>query len=373
MPQRILVINGGSSSIRFAVYEDGAKLQVVLRGKVERIGLQGAAPDHAAAIEQILDELDHKKIGRPAAIGHRIVHGGPKYSESQRVSGAVLEELRRLCPLDPEHLPSEISIIEAIAKHWPDVLQVACFDTAFGRAMPRVAKIVPIPRKYEALGVQRYGFHGLSYTYLMEEITRLDGTAALGKIILAHLGNGASMAAVRDGRCVDTTMGLTPVSGLVMSTRSGDIDPGLIGYLNRIECMSPAQFHQMIHEQSGLLGISQISPDMRDLLAKRQSDSRAAEAVDVFCYQARKWIGAFAAALGGLDMLVFSGGIGEHSPQVRSEICQGLEFLGIGIDAAANDAGAAIISDKKSRVRLRVIATDEELVIARETQRLLGS
>jgi acetate kinase len=276
--------------------------------------------------------------------------------------------------LDPEHLPSEIAIVEAVAKRYPDVPQVACFDTAFGRSMPQVAKIVAIPRKYEAMGVQRYGFHGLSYTYLMEEIARLDGVErARGRIVLAHLGNGASMAAVREGKCVETTMGLTPVSGLVMSTRSGDIDPGLAGFLHRSEGMSPQEFHEMIHQRSGLLGISGTSPDMRDLLARRKDDERAAEAVEVFCYQARKWIGALAAVMGGIDMLVFSGGIGEKSPEVRAEICRGLEFLGIRLDAKTNERNAPVISDERKSAPIRVIQTDEEQVIARETYRVIRS
>ncbi len=316
-----------------------------------------------------------KSLGpRLTAIGHRIVHGGLKYGASERISDEVIHELRRLVPLDPEHLPSEIAIAEALAKRYPDVPQVACFDTAFGRAMPRVAKIVAIPRRYEAMGVQRYGFHGLSYTYLMEEIARLDGVEkARGRIVLAHLGNGASMAAVREGKCVETTMGLTPVSGLVMSTRSGDIDPGLAGFLHRSEGMSLGEFHEMIHERSGLLGISGTSPDMRDLLARRDTDVRAAEAVEVFCYQVRKWIGALAAVLGGTDMLVFSGGIGEKSPQVRSEICRGLEFLGMRVDAKANETNALLISEEKKSIPIRVIQTDEEQVIARETYRLIRS
>jgi len=388
MSGQLLIINGGSSSIKFAVYEAARHPKPLLRGNVERIGLPNSslkfqhdstqeqreisAPDHESAIAAIIDLLSHRPgLTRPAAIGHRIVHGGPNYSSSMRVTAEVLDELRRLSPLDPEHLPSEILLIESLARHYRDVPQIACFDTAFGRQMPSVAKIVPIPRKYEALGVQRYGFHGLSYTYLMQEIARLDGPqAAQGRIILAHLGNGASMAAVRNGKCIDTSMGLTPVSGLVMSTRSGDIDPGLAGFLHRTQKMSPQEFHEMIHEQSGLLGVSEISPDMRDLLAKRQTDPRAALAVDLFCYQARKWIGAFTAALQGLDLLVFAGGIGEHSPQIRAEICHGLEFLGIQINPAANEANAPMISKENATIPVRVLKTDEEKVIAGETYRL---
>jgi acetate kinase len=239
--------------------------------------------------------------------------------------------------------------------------------------MPRVARVLPIPRSFEAKGVQRYGFHGLSYAYLMEELAQLDGTVAShGRVILAHLGNGASLAAVRDGRCVDTSMGFTPTAGLPMSTRSGDLDPGLVWYLARSEQMTAEQFHHMVNHQSGLLGLSEISPDMRDLLAREGEDVRAGEAVALFCYQVKKWIGAFAAALGGLDTLVFAGGIGENAPVVRERICLGLGFLGIQLDETRNKANGAVISADSSPTTVRVIRTDEEVIIARAVCRLLG-
>jgi acetate kinase len=263
-------------------------------------------------------------------------------------------------------LPSEIELIEVFRQRHPKLPQVACFDTAFHRTMPRVAKLLPIPRCYDAKGVQRYGFHGLSYAYLMEELARLgDPAATTGRVILAHLGNGASMAAVRDGKSIDTSMGFTPTAGLVMSTRSGDLDPGLAPYLARTELMTTKQFYEMVNHKSGLLGVSEISSDMRDLLAQEVHDIRAAEAVALFCYQAKKWIGAFAAALGGLDTLVFAGGIGENAPLVRARICDGLGFLGIALSESRNAETAGVISTDASRATVRVIRTDEDLMIAR--------
>jgi len=306
------------------------------------------------------------------AIGHRVVHGGDRYYEPQRLTSDVMEALRRLSPYDPDHLPGEIELIEACCQRYPTFLQVACFDTAFHRDMPRVARLLPIPRRYDAAGVQRYGFHGLSYAYLMEELTSIAPHQAKGRIILAHLGNGASMAAVQGGKGIDTSMGFTPAAGLPMSTRSGDLDPGLVSYLSTTEGMTVQQFHTMVNQQSGLLGVSETSSDLRDLLASESQDPRAAEAVALFCYQAKKWIGSFAAALGGLDTLVFSGGIGENSVVIRSRICEGLEFLGIALDETGNESGAAIISREGTRVTVRVIQTDEESQIARSVLQVLG-
>jgi acetate kinase len=239
--------------------------------------------------------------------------------------------------------------------------------------MPRVAKLLPIPRRFDAKGIQRYGFHGLSYAYLMEELARLgDPSAKKGRVILAHLGNGASLAAVRDGKSIDTSMGFTPTAGLVMSTRTGDLDPGLAPYLARTEKMTTKEFYEMVNHKSGLLGVSATSPDMRDLLDHEKRDVRAAEAVALFCYQAKKWIGSFAAALGGLDTLVFTGGIGENAPIIRARICEGLNFIGIKLDERRNDKAASIISSKAGRVVVRVIRTDEELMIVRSVTRLIG-
>jgi acetate kinase len=285
----------------------------------------------------------------------------------------LLNELRRIRSYDPEHLPREIKLIEQFRRRFPKLLQVACFDTAFHRTMPRVAKLLPIPRRFDKMGIQRYGFHGLSYTYLLEELAHTAGKkAARGRVILAHLGNGASMAAVRDGKSIDTSMGFTPTGGLPMSTRTGDLDPGVTWFLMKTENLTPRQFNILVNQESGLLGVSETSPDMRDLLERQASDIRAAEAVELFCYQARKWVGAFSAALGGLDTLVFSGGIGENAGEVRARICAGLEFLGIDLDNVKNEGNAAVISRPASKVTVRVIRTDEELMIAKTVYRILG-
>ncbi len=389
---RILTINGGSSSIKFALFEAGDQLRRILEGGVERIGLPQAslrvkglnpadnfsrpvaATDHTVAVGALMDWIEERR-GRDAltAVGHRVVHGGPKYSKPQRITTEMVEELHRLSPFDPEHLPEEILLTEAFHCRFPDLPQVACFDTAFHQDLPRVAQLLPIPRRFEALGVRRYGFHGLSYAFLMDELARLAGTdAAQGRVILAHLGNGASLAAVQDGKSVDTSMSFTPTAGVPMSTRSGDLDPGLVWYLMRTEKMSAAQFNVMVNSESGLLGISETSSDMRDLLELETQDVRAAEAVALFCYQVKKWIGGFAAALGGLDTLVFAGGIGENAPIVRVRICDGLGFLGIELDEKRNAANAGVISSDAGRVAVRVIHTDEERQIAETVCRVLA-
>ncbi len=381
----LLTINSGSSSLKFSLFRlDTESPDRALIGKFERIGLPGTrfsvhdvssggkdeaaiqAPNHLACVPLLVAQLE--KAGHQAdvtAIGHRVVHGGPDYVEPQRVTAAMLRELRRISPFDPEHLPAGISLIEEFDRRYPNVPQIACFDTAFHRTMPRVAKMLPIPRRYEARGIQRYGFHGLSYAYLMQELERVAGAnAARGRVVLAHLGNGASLAAVRDGRCIDTTMAFTPTAGLVMSRRSGDLDPGLVAYLARTEGMTIDQLSRMVNEESGLLGVSEISPDVRDLLQVEQKDPRAAEALALFCYQAKKWIGAFSAALGGLDTLVFAGGIGENAMEIRVRICEGLEHLGIALDPGLNQLNAAVITRDGSAATVRVIRTDEELRIA---------
>ena len=388
----VLTINGGSSSIRFAIFEAGQPPKRLLQGKMDRIGGDdasltvddggGSAPtqikagirDPAAAIDFLLDWLEPQPLFKTlGGVGHRVVHG-MLHTEPERVTTALLNELKSIIPFDPEHLPREIELIEALQRRHPRLPQVACFDTAFHRSMPRVATQLPIPRRYAAKGIQRYGFHGLSYSFLMRELARLgDPAATRGRVILAHLGSGASLAAVRDGRCVDTSMGFTPTAGLVMGTRSGDLDPGLVSYLALTDAMNATQFQTMVNHESGLLGISETSADVRDLLAREASDPRAAEALALFCYQAKKWIGAFAAALGGVDTLVFAGGIGENAAPVRKRICDGLNFLGIEIDAAANDRHAQRIStDSGSSVTVRVIRTDEESVIAALSIRVLG-
>ena len=388
---QILTINGGSSSIKFALYGAVKPLKRGLYGKVDRIGLSGtnltfheptkkqpescklAAADHKSAVNSLIDwlekQIDFKSV---KGVGHRVVHG-MKHTEPELVTRKLLDELHRISPNDPDHLPREIELIELFRQRHPKLSQVACFDTAFHQTMPRIAKLLPIPRRFDAKGIQRYGFHGLSYAYLMEELARLgDPAAKKGRVILAHLGNGASLAAVRDGKSIDTSMCFTPTAGLVMSTRSGDLDPGLAPYLARTEQMTTKQFYEMVNHKSGLIGVSETSSDMRDLLDHEKADVRAAEAVALFCYQSKKWIGSFAAALGGLDTLVFAGGIGENAPVVRARICERLECLGIKLDKARNAKNAVKISKDASRVTVRVIRTDEELMIARSVCRVAG-
>ena len=386
----VLTLNAGSSSIRFAVYEAGRIPRRLYGGKIDRIGLPGtiltvdpssgrpqtprrtAARSHRAAVEILLDWLGEDPLfGSIAAVGHRVVHG-MKHSRPEWVTPGLLADLRRITPYDPDHLPIEIDLIEAVRARHPKMPQVACFDTAFHRTLPAVARLLSIPWRYGRQGVERYGFHGLSYEYLMGELTRVgDPAASSGRVILAHLGNGASLAAVARGRSVDTSMGFTPAAGLVMGTRSGDLDPGLLAFLARRERMTPARFERMVNHESGLLGISGSSSDMRDLVLREAADPRAAAAVELFCYQAMKWIGAYAAVLGGVDTLVFAGGLGENSPVVRARICSGLGHLGIRLGARLNTRNAAVISTASGGTTVRVIRTDEEIVIARSVCRML--
>jgi acetate kinase len=384
----VLTINGGSSSIRFAVYEATGIPRQRLGGKIERIGLSDTtfivnnragkprarrivASDHKTAASFLLDWLEAQRVfASVKAVGHRVVHG-MKHSKPERVTPRLLSELRRITSYDPDHLPSEIGLIDAFSSRHPTLPQVACFDTAFHRTMPTVAKVLPIPRRYAAKGVVRYGFHGLSYGYLMEELGRVDPPATDGRVILAHLGSGASLAAVRKGKSVDTSMGFTPTAGLVMGTRTGDLDPGVAYYLARTERMTAARFQKMVNHASGLLGVSGTSADLRDLCARERTDVRAAQAVELFCYQVKKWIGSFAAVLGGLDTLVFAAGIGENAPLIRERICGGLGFLGIELDQKRNAKNARLISTQAGRVKVRIIRTDEELMIARSVIRLL--
>jgi len=389
--QDVLTINGGSSSIKFALYQIGEPMERILSGKIDRIGLPGTSltfsdashaqqtsvdvdvPAHHSMANFLIDWLEQKiGLAQVSAVGHRVVHG-MKHTEPERVSPALLDELRSISDYDPDHLPCEIELIEAFHQRYPQLPQLACFDTAFHLTLPRVARLLPIPRRFDAMGIQRYGFHGLSYGYLMQALAEVaDPQAAQGRVILAHLGNGASLAAVRDGRSIDTSMGFTPTGGLVMGTRSGDLDPGVAWYMMQKEKLTSKQFSQVINHESGLLGISETSSDMRDLLIKAKEDVRAAEAVEVFCYQVKKWIGAFAAAMGGLDTLVFAGGIGEHAPLVRARICSELEFLGIEIDEQSNAQNAEVISSETGRVTVRIIHTDEELMIAKSVCEIMG-
>jgi acetate kinase len=387
----ILTVNGGSSSIRFAVFRVGATFERRISGKLDRIGIAGtsltvddvtldpprrtilAMAERASAVQFLLSWLaEHGGLEAVDAVGHRVVHG-LQHDRTTPITAELLAELRRMAPIDPQHLPRELELIDAMAEQHPELTQLACFDTAFHTTMPQVARMLAIPRRYHASGVRRYGFHGLSYAYLTEELARLgDPAVTRGRVVLAHLGAGASIAALRDGRSIDTSMGFTPSSGLPMGTRSGDLDPGLSSYLARTEGMTAAGFAELTNRDSGLLGVSGISSDVRDLLACEAVEVGAAEALALFCYQVKKWIGAFAAALGGLDTLVFAGGIGEHAPTIRSRICAGLEFLGVELDADHNAANASLVSTARGRVKVRVIPTDEELMIARSVARLMN-
>jgi acetate kinase len=386
----VLTINGGSSSIRFALFECGKEPLRLIHGKVDRIGLSGTSmvatdsegkslvsrritvSDHHTAGGCLLEWLETQRaFASVEAVGHRVVHG-MSHSKPERVTPRLLAELRRITPYDPDHLPNEIRLIEACRGRYPRLAQVACFDTAFHRTMPEIARLLPIPWRYTEEGVERYGFHGLSYEFLLGELVRLgDPAAKHGRVILAHLGNGASLAAVLAGKSIDTSMGFTPAAGLLMSTRSGELDPGLLAFLVRRDQMTPSQFDRMVNHESGLLGVSGRSSDMRDLLALESRDRRAGLAVGLFCYQATKWIGSYAAALGGLDTLVFAGGIGENASAIRERICRGLAFLGVKLSLRRNAESAAVISTKASAVTIRVIRTDEELMIARSVCRTL--
>jgi acetate kinase len=382
-PANILALNSGSSSLKFAVYQfSGAGERLLLRGEAENIGapsghlwLRAAdgssiadhlrpISDHQTALQMALDELKRRKYPSPAAIGHRVVNGG-RHSAPQKVTPQILTDLRNLVPLAPLHLPAEIKIMEAVASEAPGIPQVACFDTAFHRRLPELAQRFPLPRKLFDEGLRRYGFHGLSYEYVLQEL----GSAAKGRrLVIAHLGNGCSLAAVRDGSPVDTSMGLTPTGGVMMGTRTGDLDPGVPIYLLREKGYDAARLERLVDAESGLLGVSELTSDMKTLLAKRNSDPRAAEAIAMFCLSIRKEIGAFAAVLGGLDILVFTGGIGERAPAVREEICRDLGHLGARLDPVRNNAGEDIISAAQSACLVRVVATNEELMIARHTR-----
>lgn len=388
----VLAMNVGSSSIRFSAYQAEQPWMRQLHGKVDRVGSLGTTLtfddsvrkerdsrslgqlDHASAADFLLAWLE-KQIGLFSirAVGHRMVTGGATYREPQRVTATLLDELRRISVFAPEHLPFEIALVDLIRQRAPDLLQMVCFDTAFHRDMPRVATIVPIPRRFQARGVERLGFHGLSYAFLMRELGRVAGAQAMrGRIILAHLGNGSSLAAVRGGTSIDTSMGFTPAAGVPMSTRSGDLDPGLVWYLAQTEHMTAEQFQHMVNHESGMLGVSETSADLRDLLSREAHDARAAEAVALFCYQVKKWVGSYAAALGGLDTLVFAGGIGENAPVIRARICDGLGFLGVELDQGKNERNEPVISAETTRVDVRVIRTDEEVMIAEAVRSLLG-
>ena len=387
----ILVVNGGSSSIKFAIYQVEDKLIQKLWGSIENIGLKNASfnftnttithsksilikiNNFKEAVNYLIDWLElQDHFISVKAIGHRVVHG-MEHTKAEKITSTLLNQLKQIKLYDPEHLPGEIELIEIFAKRYPALVQIACFDTAFHSTMPTIAKLLSIPRKYYDKGIHRYGFHGLSYAYLLQELHHNAGAAiANGKIILAHLGNGASIAAIKNGKCQDTSMGFTPTSGLIMSTRSGDLDPGVAWYLMEVEKLTVQQFNCLINQESGLLGISGTSADMKELIKNKSTDAHAAEAFELFCYQTKKFIGSYAAVLNGLDTLVFSGGIGEHSPDVRSRVCDDLNFLGIEIDEIRNRSNELIISSPSSKVTVRVMTTNEQLMIAKMVSEVMN-
>ena len=383
----ILCLNSGSSSLKFALYRIGDREEILLaQGAVERNDAQSArlwinSPQRkiektggemssvSAALHAASIELERLELPRFDAVGHRLVHGGQHHAVPERIADTLLNELRSLIPFAPLHLPDEIAGIVAVTSHFSSVPQVACFDTAFHRSMPEVAQRFALPRALWDQGIRRYGFHGISYEY----IVRTLGANPPSRIIIAHLGNGASMAAVKDGRPLDTTMGFTPAGGFMMGTRSGDLDPGIICYLLNERHFDAHGLVELVNHQSGLLGVSGISSDMKTLLERADTEPDAAMAVQMFCYQLRKQIGALSAALGGLDILVFTGGIGERAAPVRWEACSGLEHLGVKLDRERNDSNADTISTPDCRCLVRVIPTNEDLMIAWHTNELVFS
>lgn len=381
MAQTILCLNGGSSSVKYAVYgiSDGGE-ERVFSGAIEAIGAEGGRawlragdkvlsdqsgsfPDHTEAVKRMFAALKTQGVTELAAAGHRIVHGGPKFTAPQRIDDCLKAALKELIPFAPLHLPSQVAMIEAVAARFPDLPQVACFDTAFHSRMPEVAQRFALPGKLWEQGIKRYGFHGLSYEYVVSKLGAELGQRA----VIAHLGNGASMVALRDGVSIDTSMGMTPTGGFIMGTRSGDLDPGVLLHLLGAG-YSAEKLEGLLNHEAGLLGVSGQSSEMRVLLEKRKTEPAAALAVQMFCYQARKFVGAFAAALGGLDTLVFTGGIGERAATVRAEICSGLQYLGVAVDGEANNRNAEVISATGSRCVARVVETDEDLMIVRHTR-----
>ncbi|MCD6009370.1 acetate/propionate family kinase [Halomonas sp. IOP_31] len=393
MPNRrsaILVVNCGSSSLKFAVFGVTEGLARLVWGAASGIGTsqgrlqmssaQGTVDDHparmadhATAIEKV-DTLLQQQTSRLdlVGIGHRVVHGGPDCDCPQRIDASLLDRLHALVPLAPLHLPHNLAGISAMRTQFPDVPQLACFDTAFHHGLPAVARHTGLPREYAAQGVRRYGFHGLSYEFIVDDLRRRHGPAALDeRLIVAHLGNGASMAAIRHGRSVETTMGFSALGGMPMGTRSGDLDPGILLYLAGHDGLDAAEIEELLYRRSGLLGLSGVSADMRELLTHREDTPEAAQAVDFFCHRARHFIGALSAALGGLDRLIFTGGIGANSPAIRAQICAGMGYLGITLEEGRNRTPGPVISAAEGPVRVEAVATDEERMIARHVQRTL--
>lgn len=390
----ILCLNSGSSSLKMALFEsDGTSERRLASGTAEGMGQPVGQPlsqprgrlrvvdsanavlidrehrfaSHSEVLKALGDAPELKGLPRPEAVGHRVVHGGAEFTEARRVTPELRAQLRALIPLAPLHLPAQIEVMDFVSSVAPEMAQVACFDTAFHASMPEVARRLPLPEELCKRGVRKYGFHGLSFEYIVGELGGSIGRAT----VIAHLGNGCSLAALRDGQPMDTTMGLTPAGGLVMGTRTGDMDPGVLVYLLTEKGYDAPRLAKLIDKESGLLGISGTASDVRKLLESSAGDDRAALAIRMFCYSARKHIAAMAAALGGLDLLVFTGGIGEHAAPVRESICEGLGFMGIAIDREKNGAHANTISPDGSRCVVRVVPTNEDLMIARHTRRVV--
>jgi len=394
MADALLVLNAGSSSIKFALFPDGKEIpaQPAMSGQIDGIGahphlkakdasgtpiddtnldLPGPVEQqHKAAMGFLVGWLETHEAGwKIVGVGHRVVHGGERFSAPTRLDEHSIEALRQFIPLAPLHQPHNLAGVDAMRAALPAVPQVACFDTAFHRSQPAVAQLFALPRKFTAEGVRRYGFHGSSYEFIADVLPQHLGTRAEGKIIVAHLGNGASMCAMEKRKSVASTMGFTAVEGLMMGTRTGALDPGVLIYLMEYHQMDAKALTRLLYKESGLLGVSGISQDMRELLASDKPEAK--EAVDLFCYRIVREIGSLAAALGGLDALVFTGGIGEHAAPVRAQICQNLGWLGIDFDAAANERKATRITQPGSRTEVLVIPTNEEWMIARHTAELL--
>ena len=379
----ILVLNAGSSSLKLAAFLGDS---VVLRAGVERtnqglsdrrfwmadpvgrsvVHVTNPVVDGSSLLQAVLDELAKRlPAQRVAAVGHRVVHGGDRFTTPVRVTPGVLSQLESLISLAPLHQPHNIAEIRTSLRILPDVPQVACFDTAFHTTMPRRERLLGLPRRYFDQGVKRYGFHGLSYESVAHRLATIAPQAVAGRTIACHLGSGASLCALRAGVSIATTMSFTPLDGLLMSTRAGAIDPGVILHMLRHEQLTPDQIEHILDRESGLLGVSGISSDLRDLLSSRAPE--AAEAVELFCYRIVREIGAMTATLEGLDAIVFTGGIGENSPEVREKVCRQLAWLGVELDPAANLAGSTILSSSTSRVSVIRVPADEEAVIARQT------
>ncbi len=394
----ILVINAGSSSLKYQLFDMETK-EIKAKGLCERIGIDGkftykpqlegkealnaidvAMPTHSEAIQAVLNALVDEKNGVVAsmkeidAVGHRVLHGGQKFSESVLINEPVIEAIKECIPLGPLHNPANLMGIEACAAVMPGVPQVAVFDTAFHQSMPKSSYMYAIPYEmYEKYGIRRYGFHGTSHRYVSGQAAELLGGAEGTKIITCHLGNGSSMAAVKDGKCFDTSMGLTPLEGVPMGTRSGSIDPAIVEVIANNEGMTPSQVLNMLNKKSGVMGLSGVSSDFRDLdNAAAEGNERAQLALDVFAYSVKKYVGSYAAALGGCDAIVFTAGLGENSPEMRAKIASGLEYMGVEIDLEKNaKRGTVDITGANSKVKVFVIPTNEELVIAMDTEAIV--